>query len=214
MQGGDGNDYYFIDDAKDVVTESNKNGHLGGDDTIESTISYILDKNIENLVLTGDKKIDGTGNEFANQISGNSAENVLTGNAGNDDIFGDKGADTLFGGDGEDFLNGGEGADVINGDTGDDLLQGGEGSDTLNGGDGDDVAIFNSTQTDYQISRSTQTDGSVQLVIKYIGNGINEGVDILNGIEMLKFGDDETVEVLDVADTVIVVVGVVEIPVL
>jgi Ca2+-binding RTX toxin-like protein len=199
MQGGDGNDYYFIDDAKDVVTESNKNGHLGGDDTIESTISYILDKNIENLVLTGDKKIDGTGNEFANQISGNSAENVLTGNAGNDDIFGDKGADTLFGGDGEDFLNGGEGADVMNGDTGDDLLQGGEGSDTLNGGDGDDVAIFNSTQTDYQISRSTQTDGSVQLVIKYIGNGINEGVDILNGIEMLKFGDDEVVNVADIA---------------
>jgi Ca2+-binding RTX toxin-like protein len=208
MQGGDGNDYYFVDDIKDIVTESNKNGRLGGNDTIESTLAYTLDKNIENLVLTGDKKIDGTGNEFANQISGNSADNVLTGNAGNDDIFGDKGADTLFGGDGEDILAGGEGADVINGDVGDDFLQGGEGSDTLNGGDGQDVAIFNSTQIDYQISRSTIEDGSVQLVIKYIGNDINEGVDILNGIEMLKFGDDEAVNVSDVVDTVIVVVGV------
>jgi Ca2+-binding RTX toxin-like protein len=111
-------------------------------------------------------------------------------------------------------LDGGEGADVINGDAGDDFLKGGEGSDTLNGGDGQDVAIFNRTQADYQISRSTIEDDSTQLIIKYVGKDINEGVDILNGIEMLKFGDDEAVNVVDVVDTVIAVVGIAAIPVL
>lgn len=208
MQGGDGNDYYFIDDVKDVVSESNKNGRLGGNDTIESNLSYTLDKNIENLVLAGDKNINGTGNDFANELFGNSADNVLTGNAGNDDILGNKGADTLFGGEGEDVLDGGEGVDILNGDAGDDFLQGGESSDTLNGGEGSDVAIFNSSQADYQISRNINEDESVELVVKYIGSGINEGTDILNGIEMLKFGDDEAVNVSDVADTIIEVVGV------
>ncbi len=203
MQGGDGNDYYFVDNVKDVIAESNKNGRLGGNDTVESTIIYTLDKNFENLVLAGDQKIDGTGNEFANEISGNFAGNVLKGEAGNDDITGYKGADTLFGGEGEDVLDGGEDADVLNGDAGDDFLEGGESSDTLNGGDGEDVAIFNSSQVDYQISRNVNDDNSVQLVVKYIGSGMNEGTDILNNIEMLKFGDDEAVNVADVKDTVI-----------
>jgi len=196
MQGGDGNDYYFVDDAKDVVTESNKNARLGGNDTIETTISYTLDKNIENLILAGEQKINATGNEFANQITGNFGDNVLKGEAGNDDISGYKGADTLNGGDGEDVLDGGDGADLINGDAGDDFLTGGESSDTLNGGDGEDVAIFNSTQTDYEITSNT-VDGNVQLTVKYIGNDINEGTDILTNIEMLKFGDDEVVSVVD-----------------
>ena len=205
MSGGDGNDYYFIDDAKDVVTESNKNGRLGGNDTIETTLAYTLDKNIENLVLAGVGNINGTGNDFANQLLGNSAENILTGNAGNDDIFGDKGADKLFGGDGEDVLDGGEGADALNGDAGDDFLQGGEGSDTLNGGDGQDVAIFNGAQTDYQITRNKIVDGSIQMIVKYIGKDVNEGVDVLNYIEMLKFGDDEVVNIADVKDTIVAV---------
>jgi uncharacterized repeat protein (TIGR02059 family) len=195
MQGGDGNDYYFIDDVKDVATESNKNAKLGGNDTIESTISYTLDKNFENLVLAGEQNLNGTGNEFSNQIVGNSAENVLKGEAGNDDISGYKGVDILNGGEGEDVLDGGEGADVLNGNAGDDFLTGGEGSDTLNGGDGEDVAIFNSTQTDYDITNSKLADGSIQLAVKYIGNGINEGTDILTNIEMLKFGDDDLINV-------------------
>ncbi|MEI6746792.1 MAG: calcium-binding protein [Methylococcaceae bacterium] len=208
MQGGDGNDYYFVDDAKDVIAESNKNGRLGGNDTVESTLTYTLDKNLENLVLAGEQKIDGTGNEFANQISGNLADNVLKGDAGNDDITGYKGADTLFGGEGEDVLDGGEGADVLNGDAGDDFLIGGEGSDILDGGAGSDVAIFNSSQADYQISRNTLADGSVEMLVKYIGNNINEGTDTLTNIEMLKFGDDEAINVSDVKDTVIPVISV------
>lgn len=190
LNGGDGNDYYVVDDVKDRVIETNKNAKLGGNDTLETIFTYTLDKNIENLVLTGDKNIDGTGNEFINQISGNAAENVLKGEAGDDVIFGDKGADTLFGGAGEDVIDGGEGADVIN---------------------GDDVAIFNSVQADYQISRIFNEDKSVQLTIKYIGKGINEGSDILNNIEMLKFGDDEVANVADVPDTVIEVIEVVDV---
>ncbi len=216
LSGGDGNDYYFVDNAKDVVFESNKNGKLGGNDTIETTITFALDKNIENLVLAGDqhdnvtgKGIDGTGNEFANQMSGNFWGNTLIGNAGNDDLFGDKGADTLSGGDGEDIIRGGEGADVIDGGAGDDFIDGGEGNDTIEGGNGDDVVVFNSTQTDYQISRNTIADGSVQLVVKYVGKDVNEGTDLLSHVEMVKFGDDEAINVSDIKDTVIAVVPVV-----
>ncbi|MEI7796490.1 MAG: M10 family metallopeptidase C-terminal domain-containing protein, partial [Methylococcaceae bacterium] len=215
LSGGDGNDYYFVDNAKDVVFESNKNGKLGGNDTIETTITFALDKNIENLVLAGDlhdnvtgKGIDGTGNEFANQMSGNFWGNTLIGNAGNDDLFGDKGADTLSGGDGEDVIDGGEGADVIDGGAGDDFLTGGEGNDTIEGGDGADVVVFNSTQTDYQISHNTIADGSVQLVVKYVGKDVNEGTDLLSHVEMVKFGDDEAINASDVKDTVIAVVPV------
>ena len=204
LSGGDGNDYYFVDNAKDVVFESNKNGKLGGNDTIETTITFALDKNIENLVLAGDqhdnvtgKGIDGTGNEFANQMSGNFWGNTLIGNAGNDNLFGDKGADTLSGGDGEDVIDGGEGADVIDGGAGDDFLTGGEGNDTIDGGNGDDVVVFNSTQTDYQITRNTVADGSVQLTVKYVGKDVNEGTDILTNIEMLKFGDDAAMSASD-----------------
>ncbi|MDD5227242.1 MAG: hypothetical protein PHN45_00360 [Methylococcales bacterium] len=197
MSGGDGDDYYFVDNPKDVVTETNKNAKLGGNDTVEITYTYTLNKSIENLVLTGQKNIDGTGNELPNNISGNSADNVLNGAAGDDNLFGNQGADTLFGGDGEDNLSGGGDDDVLNGGAGDDFLQGDAGSDTLDGGDGNDVGIFNSAQSDYQITGSTDKDGNVQVVVKYIGHGIDEGTDVLNNVEMIKFGDDEALNVVD-----------------
>ncbi len=200
MAGGDGNDYYYIDDTKDVVTESNKNVKLGGVDTIEATFTVTLDakfENVENIVLAGDKNLNGTGNAFSNQILGNAGNNLLNGLDENDELFGDKGMDTLLGGNGEDILNGGEGDDVIYGDAGNDVLYGGEGSDMLDGGDGEDTAVFNNAQTDYQIISSTTAEGAVQLIIKYIGNSIDEGVDMLSNIEMLKFDDNEAINVID-----------------
>jgi Ca2+-binding RTX toxin-like protein len=56
MFGGNGDDYYFVDDAKDVVTETNKNPTLGGIDTVESTMTYTLGTNVENLILAGSPK--------------------------------------------------------------------------------------------------------------------------------------------------------------
>jgi len=95
MVGGANDDTYVVDNLGDVVIENANEGWL---DTVESSISYALGANVENLTLTGSAAINGTGNELGNYLVGNSAGNVLTGGAGNDFLVGDAGADTMIGG--------------------------------------------------------------------------------------------------------------------
>ena len=80
MQGGAGNDTYVVDVAGDVVTELANEGT----DTVQSSITYTLGANVENLTLTGTANLNGTGNALNNVLIGNSAANVLTGGAGNE----------------------------------------------------------------------------------------------------------------------------------
>ena len=49
MTGGAGNDTYVVDNSGDVVTEAAS----GGADAVESSITYVLGAEVENLVLTG-----------------------------------------------------------------------------------------------------------------------------------------------------------------
>ena len=80
MIGGLGNDTYVVDNAGDVVTEALNEGT----DTVQSSITYMLGANVENLTLTGTGNIAGTGNELDNVLTGNSGDNVLDGGAGID----------------------------------------------------------------------------------------------------------------------------------
>jgi len=98
MIGGAGDDYFYVDNAKDVVIEAAG----GGNDTVEISTSYTLGNNVENLVLGGTSAISGTGDEGANNITGNIAKNVLTGNGGDDVLDGGAGADKMAGGTGND----------------------------------------------------------------------------------------------------------------
>lgn len=98
MVGGLGDDTYVVDSATDVVTEAANEGT----DLVQSSVTYTLANNVENLTLTGTTAINGTGNALNNVLTGNSAANTLTGAAGNDTLDGGAGNDTMVGGLGDD----------------------------------------------------------------------------------------------------------------
>jgi Ca2+-binding RTX toxin-like protein len=108
MSGGLGDDIYVVDVSNDVVTELSDQGT----DLVESTATFTLSDNVENLTLLGEAAINGTGNGLANILTGNSADNTLSGGAGNDTLIGDAGNDRLDGGTGVDSMSGGAGSDT------------------------------------------------------------------------------------------------------
>lgn len=114
MFGGRGNDTYVVDSTADVVTElGTPTGTAAqGNDTVESSITYTLSGNLENLTLTGTTAINGTGNASVNTIIGNDADNILSGGVGNDTLTGNAGNDRLDGGSGADGMTGGAGDDT------------------------------------------------------------------------------------------------------
>lgn len=111
MVGGSGNDTYVVDVIGDVVTETGTS--TTEIDLVQSSISYSLGANLENLTLTGTNTINGTGNSLANTLTGNAANNILTGGSGNDRLYGNAGNDVLTGGAGTDYLSGSTGADTF-----------------------------------------------------------------------------------------------------
>jgi Ca2+-binding RTX toxin-like protein len=107
MTGGNGNDTYLVDDAGDLVVESDTSALAnaqrdgprtfdigGGIDQVVASINYTLGNFVENLSLGGTTNLAGTGNALANELAGNSGNNVLTGGGGNDHITGGDGIDT------------------------------------------------------------------------------------------------------------------------
>jgi VCBS repeat-containing protein len=100
MTGGNGNDTYVVDNIGDQTIEDA--GINSGIDTVQSSITWTLAANVENLTLTGTGGINGTGNDLDNVITGNSVNNVLAGGAGNDFLDGGLGNDTMIGGTGND----------------------------------------------------------------------------------------------------------------
>jgi Ca2+-binding RTX toxin-like protein len=134
LNGGTGNDTYIIHETSDKVTEAASSGT----DTVQSSLTYALGANLENLSLRGTGAINGTGNALYNTIYGNTANNSLFGGDGNDtlDGGGDEWSDEGFSysPSGDDYLDGGKGNDYLYSGTGDDKLYGGTGNDTLDGG--------------------------------------------------------------------------------
>ena len=132
LLGGTGNDLYLVDSPSEKLDKPAWNG---GIDTIESSVNWVLGGLFENLVLTGDSAIDGTGNAASNSLTGNNAANRLS--AG-------EGTDLIAAGAGDDWLNGGPGNDQLDGGAGDDVLDGGSGSDLMDGDGGNDLYYVDS----------------------------------------------------------------------
>jgi Ca2+-binding RTX toxin-like protein len=154
MAGGPGDDTYFVDSAGDAVVEAPG----AGQDTVHSTVDYVLGPNVENLALIGLQAI-GTGNELDNTMGGNPADNTLDGGPGIDTVTyffvqvavqaslatrtaagagPGVGIDTLIG---FENLTGSDFDDTLTGDASPNLLDGRPGADTLSGGGGNDSYV-------------------------------------------------------------------------
>lgn len=111
LLGGAGNDTYVIDSLTDVITEFANEGV----DTVQSSVSYTLSANVENLTLTGTAALIGTGSGVDNVIQGNSGNNRLDGQGGADTLVGGAGNDTYVVDNAQDvvteFIN--EGIDTV-----------------------------------------------------------------------------------------------------
>ncbi|WP_144939722.1 calcium-binding protein [Pseudomonas alabamensis] len=93
MIGGLGNDTYYVDSVNDKVIETSANG---GIDTVIASVTRTLGEYQENLTLSGNAHINGTGNALANTLTGNAGNNVLNGGSGADTMIGGMGNDTYY----------------------------------------------------------------------------------------------------------------------
>ncbi|SEG21679.1 peroxidase family protein [Nitrosomonas ureae] len=96
LNGGPGDDTYTVNTTTDTIIELAGAG--SGIDTVQSSVTYTLGLNLENLTLTGAAAINGTGNNVSNVLTGNAGNNILTGLAGDDTLIAGGGTDTLRGG--------------------------------------------------------------------------------------------------------------------
>nr|WP_316653355.1 calcium-binding protein [uncultured Gellertiella sp.] len=117
MHGGKGDDSYWVDNAGDVVDESDGHGHdAGGDDTVNALIDYTLSAFVENLYLQGNADLTGRGNGLDNLLVSNDGNDTLYGGAGND-IFYASGNVTshtiMYGGKGDDTYYVSKSQDVV-----------------------------------------------------------------------------------------------------
>jgi Ca2+-binding RTX toxin-like protein len=107
LEGGLGNDLYWIESADDLVLENPG----AGSDTIVAGIDFYLPSEFETLILSATGNAQrGIGNEGNNLIIGNALANELLGGAGHDTLQGGAGDETLQGDAGNDHLIGGDGA--------------------------------------------------------------------------------------------------------
>jgi len=120
LSGGLGNDTYVVQNSDTIITENTGEGT----DTVQSSINYTLNSNVENLTVTGSGNLNGTGNSLNNLLTGNNATNTLVTLSGNDTLDGGAGADSMYGGTNDDtyivdnlgdlvFENASEGTDSV-----------------------------------------------------------------------------------------------------
>ncbi len=128
MNGGPATTPISVDNAADKANEAG-----AGIDLVNSSVTFTLGANVENLTLTGVGNIGGTGNTLNNIIIGNTGANAVNGGVGNDTIHGLAGNDSLNGGAGIDIMNGGLGNDTYTVDNAADKAnEAGAGTDLVN----------------------------------------------------------------------------------
>jgi len=97
LQGGTGDDNYFVSVIGDSVYELVNEGN---DRVFTGLSNYTLGANVEGLIYQGTGSFVGTGNDGDNFIYGGEGDDVLSGGLGSDTIAGGGGSDILIGGTG------------------------------------------------------------------------------------------------------------------
>jgi Ca2+-binding RTX toxin-like protein len=103
LEGGAGDDVYVFNDPDDLIVELAG----GGEDTVVTSLDYVLGNHLENLVLTGAVPLTGIGDEGPNRLRD---ETSPVGFAEPTRLYGRGGDDVLENGV---WMDGGEGADVM-----------------------------------------------------------------------------------------------------
>jgi Ca2+-binding RTX toxin-like protein len=116
MDGGTGNDLYYVDAARSTIVEAAG----GGDDTVYTTVTVKLaaDAEIEELRaydLNSTNVFNLTGSDTGQTIRGNAGNNAIDGGGGGDTMFGYGGDDIYFIDDAGDVVNewAGNGFDTV-----------------------------------------------------------------------------------------------------
>jgi Ca2+-binding RTX toxin-like protein len=177
LEGGIGNDAVVAGDGDDLIIGGDGAGddsYAGGAgiDTVKYTSALAgITINLAAAVNQAQSTIADTANIGADQLSG--IENIIAGDFA-DNLTGDAIANDIRGEGGNDTIDGG---------TGDDTLVGGVGNDSIVGGAGSDTAVFSLARSAYKVSAV-----SGQIRVEDTVGGIG-GIDLLSGIETLKFAD-------------------------
>ncbi|EGF93606.1 hemolysin-type calcium-binding repeat 2 copies family protein [Asticcacaulis biprosthecium C19] len=207
--GGTGNDTYVVDNAGDTVTE----GAGAGGDLVESSVTYGLSVNVENLTLTGAAAINGTGNDLNNVLTGNSANNILAGGLGNDTYYVQNTGDNVVeaGGAGTDLIystvsyslagryaetitltgaaninaTGNSLGNTLNGNSGNNLINGKGGNDNLSGGLGADIFLFEAGSGVDKIHDFSAAQSDIININAYTGGVVNYAIVTQSGSNVL-----------------------------
>ena len=123
--GGFGNETFVIENASTVIDPK-----AGYEDTILSSVSYVLNASVSRLTLTGTGDLTATDAYGYATITGNAGRDTLIGGGGVDVLVAGTGVDTLIGGSGYTLFEINNEADVIEVGTGSGAVQSSV-SDTL-----------------------------------------------------------------------------------
>jgi trimeric autotransporter adhesin len=143
LVGGVGDNTFVVNNVGDVIVEQAN----GGNDTIQSSVTYVMPANVEVLSLTGTGTLTGTANNMnvlmLASTSGSSATDTLKGGAGIDVLEGGSGKDTITDTLGKAAIIGGTLADTITTGAFNDFIAGGKGGDAITVGAGKSVLAVN-----------------------------------------------------------------------
>ncbi len=185
ITGGAGDDVLFGLDGNDILNAGSGNDEVGGglgDDHL------IAGSGEGNDIYDGG---EGSDTIVFSSASQSVIVNLATGFAEGADI----GSDTLTS---IENIVGGRAHDELKGDITHNLLEGGQGNDQLDGGGGSDTAIYQGVSADFAVVGN----GDGTFTISDLNTGdIDEGVDLLVGIEKIAFGDGVVVGLTSVGNT-------------